>query len=66
MQRDDDSRYQFLRAWLKARLDFLRLELEESREAPHGCSGGMVDCGGYWDFPENCSGPVPIDLYRRP
>lgn len=65
MLRDgDEPRYQFLRAWLEARIESLPGELDENREAPRACSGGMVDCGGYCDLPENC-GVVPlIDLYK--
>jgi len=67
MLRDgDEARYEFLRAWFEARLASLPDELERNRESPQACSGGMVDCGGFCDFPENCSGPLPIDLYTRP
>jgi hypothetical protein len=66
MLRDgDEPRYEFLRAWLEARVQSLPVELENNREAPQGCSGGMVDCGGYCDFPENCGNQVPVDLYPQ-
>jgi hypothetical protein len=29
-------------------------ELENYRNPQTGCPKGMVDCGGYCDYPENC------------
>jgi hypothetical protein len=50
----DEARYEFLSAWLAARVEGLPAELEEFRELTQ-CEEPLVDCGnGVCDYPENC------------
>jgi CotH kinase protein len=50
----DEGRYDLLRAWFEERLEALPKELEENREGPVSCTGGLVDCGGFCAPPEQC------------
>jgi CotH kinase protein len=50
----DEARFEFLKAWLEARVAGLPAELDEFREL-ETCEEPMVDCGGgVCDYPENC------------